>query len=91
MNKYINYDITKKELMYKYIQITNKNNNISTNPRTLDRYMQKLNLHFLIRQAKRKCEIKNTNVKFLNIANREMEKLMIFMQLMFHTFPHQKM
>ena len=48
-----------------------KNNNISINPRTLGRYMQKLGLHCSIRQAKRKREIKNTNVKFLNIANRD--------------------
>ena len=48
-----------------------KNNNISINPRTLGRYMQKLGLYCSIRQAKRKREIKNTNVKFLNIANRD--------------------
>ena len=48
-----------------------KNNNISINSRTLGRYMQKLGLHCSIRQAKRKREIKNTNVKFLNIANRD--------------------
>lgn len=48
-----------------------KNNNISINPRTLGRYMQKLGLHCSIRQAKRKREVKNTNVKFLNIANRD--------------------
>jgi len=48
-----------------------KNNNISINPRTLGRYMQKLGLHCSIRQAKRKREIKNTNVKFLNIANQD--------------------
>ena len=48
-----------------------KNNNISINPRTLGRYMQNLGLHCSIRQAKRKREIKNTNVKFLNIANRD--------------------
>ena len=33
--------------------------------------MQKLGLHCSIRQAKRKREIKNINVKFLNIANRD--------------------
>ena len=48
-----------------------KNNNISINARTLGRYMQKLSLHCSIRQAKRKREVKNTNVKFLNIANRD--------------------
>ena len=48
-----------------------KNNNISINPRTLGRYIKKLGLHCSIREAKRKREIKNTNVKFLNIANRD--------------------
>ena len=48
-----------------------KNNNISINPRTLGRYMKKLGLYCSIRQAKRKREVKNTNVKFLNIANRD--------------------
>ena len=50
-----------------------KNNNISISPRTLGRYMQKLGLHCSIRQAKRNVKLKNTNVKFLNIANRDYE------------------
>lgn len=48
-----------------------KNNNISINPRTLGRYMKKLGLCCYIRKAKRKREIKDTKVKFINIANRD--------------------
>ena len=48
-----------------------KNNNILINPRTLGIHMKKLTLHCSTGQTKRKRKIKNTNVKFLNIANQD--------------------
>lgn len=44
--------------------------NISINLHTLSRYMKKLGLHHSIWQAKKR-ELKNTNIKFLDIANKD--------------------
>ncbi|BDX52817.1 hypothetical protein [Metamycoplasma equirhinis] len=45
--------------------------NFLINPRTLGRYMRKINLICFVRKAKRKRETKNTNSKFEELPQRD--------------------